>query len=167
MKKAQILSIVAGAMVAASVLLPWLEAENLDLYARGLDLRDGLAAAIVGIIAIAFGVGTFIRRSKTALIVNDVISALIVFGLLSHAFWYAPQVLSETYGIKVELEEWIIGGWGYYLAMLGGVLSVFAAAVAYGARPEYDLGTKVLRVEARWNAAIIKEQVFLAPAPVT
>ena len=172
MKKAQIITLLAGLLILISVILPWLDTPNLELVAKGTDLGAGLLAAAIGAITIVFTLVTFVKRNKQALILNNLIAALISLGCVAVSFWYAPTLLNSagpyvSAGLEVEMNELIMGSTGYYMAMAGGLLLVFAACVAYAARPEYKLGSRVLRVEARWRGKVIKEQVFLEPHSVS
>jgi hypothetical protein len=172
MKKAQIITLIGGILILASVVLSWIDTPNLELSAKGTDLTAGLLAAAIGAITIVFTLITFVKRNKQALILNNLIAALISLGCVAVSFWYAPTLLGEAgpyvnAGVDVELNELIMGGTGYYMAMAGGFLFVFAACVAYAARPEYKLGSRVLRLEARWRGKVLKEQVFLEPHSVS
>ena len=173
MRNARIFSILGGLLAVVSLGLPWFEAENLvregsfDGIATGVMLPDGISAAVVGLVALIAAVVSMFRRAKRALIINDVIAGALIFSFLWHAFWDAPAVLSAAWEMRVEPDEWIMAGLGYYLTLLGGVLITLAAAVAYGARPEYDMDAKVLRVESRWHDSIIREEVYLEPEIVT
>ena len=172
MRAARIFSILGGLLALVSLGLPWMEAENLaqgdfSAIALGKDLPDGISAAVVGLVALIAAVVSMFRRAKRALILNDVVAGFLIFSFLWHAFWGAPDVLSVAWELRVEPDEWITAGLGYYLTLLAGIFITLAAAIAYGARPEYDPESKVLRVESRWNDSVIKEVVYLEPASVS
>ncbi|MBR57110.1 MAG: hypothetical protein CMH54_03530 [Myxococcales bacterium] len=186
MKKAQILTIIGGLLVLVSAVLPWMVTPNLPvpdpktpnvdaLASTGIQIQLGLYAAIVAVICIATALFTMVKRNKRLLILNNLIGALVIMALAAMAFWYAPSLLADaepyishpdTMGF-LEPSEYIIGGMGYYLALIGALAIIFASCMAYAARPEYKLGVKALRVEARWRGEVLKEMTYLEPESVS